>query len=86
MISDTLHEAIEDIKNYEQTFPEVYGGIEAQISVVVTLMDALRFALDIPALSPGLVDRSRLIYQAIGAIDLSKVLAAVDCDASRPAA
>jgi hypothetical protein len=86
MISDTLYRALEEIKGFEETFPEVYGGIESQISVVLTLMDALRFALDIPPISPGLKDRSRRIYDAIGAIDLSQVLAAVDRDTSRPAA
>jgi len=86
MISDVLYHAIEEIRNYETEFPEVYGGVESQISAVLTVMDALRFALDIPLSSPGLEDRSRRIYKAIGAIDLSEILAAVDCDSSRPAA
>jgi hypothetical protein len=86
MIADTLYHAIEEIRDCEMKFPEVYGGIDTQLSVVLTLMDALRFALDIPPISPGLVDRARRIYQAIGAIDVSEVLTAVDCDTERPAA
>jgi hypothetical protein len=49
MISDVLSDAVQQIRDYERTY-EDYRKIRAEIEIVVSYMDALRFALD---LSPG---------------------------------
>ena len=50
MISDTLFEAVEEIKRYRRDMPDVYGDAEvsAEIDAVVEAMDALRAKLDAP--------------------------------------
>jgi hypothetical protein len=87
MIKDVLAYAIDVIQNdHQKTMPHCYGPIETEINCVLTLMAALRIALDIPPFSQQAEDRIQRIYKAIRDVDLSGVIAAVDCDASRPAA
>lgn len=51
MISDTLSDAVREIREYQEDFPEVYAGLKAEIDLVLELMDALRATLDEPPLS-----------------------------------
>ena len=49
MISDVLVEAIERIRDYQQSLPEVYdGGLGQRIETVLTAMEDLRAHLDPP--------------------------------------
>lgn len=50
MISDTLSDAIDQIKQYEAEYPEAYGdpGLKGRIAAVVSSMDQLRRELDCP--------------------------------------
>jgi len=48
MISDVLHEAITQIRNYQQTTPAMYEGIMPEIDTVVSAMNSLLQHLDHP--------------------------------------
>jgi hypothetical protein len=48
MISDTLHQAIEDIERYQRDMPDSYDSIRADIDAVKEQMASLRRKLDNP--------------------------------------
>lgn len=48
MISDTLHDSIDEIEHYQKLMPEVYDGLRNEIGKVKAVMDALRSYLDLP--------------------------------------
>ena len=48
VISDTLFDAIEDIRRYQQRMPEAYSNLRPQIDSVVRQMDLLKVYLDTP--------------------------------------
>jgi hypothetical protein len=77
MISDTLFEAIEEIRDYQESFPDCYGEIGVELDILVTVMGVMRTVLDIPPVSPY-EERAQLILKAIREIDLSGVKAAID--------
>jgi hypothetical protein len=79
MISDTLFEAIEEIRDYQESMPKSYDEIRSELGVVVTLMEAMRTVLDIPPVPPY-EDRAQHILKAIREIDLSAVKAALEVD------
>jgi hypothetical protein len=48
MISDTLHDAIQEIEDYQRNFPDCYGGLSDDIELVKKVMSALQARLDEP--------------------------------------
>jgi ABC-type phosphonate transport system ATPase subunit len=84
MISDTLDEALIDINDYLQQYPQSYGELAAELSVVTTLMDSLSGIL---WLSPGGVDDvlADKLREAIRSLDLSRVVEARDAVFARTA-
>ncbi len=46
MISDTLSDAAEEIRDYLSTYPEMYNTLLADIENVLVAMDTLRSRLD----------------------------------------
>lgn len=46
MISDTLFDAIAEIRDYQQRMPEQYGSLRPEIDAVVTRMEALKNFFD----------------------------------------
>ncbi len=51
MISDTLSEAIYDIRQYQRDMPEVYDSIKRDIDAVTSAMERLRKQLDAPPIA-----------------------------------
>jgi len=50
VISDTLSDAVREIRGYQQHMPEEYSDLGPQIDAVVKQMDLLRTYLDTPPL------------------------------------
>jgi len=48
MISDTLFDAAEEIRDYLRTYPQVYNSVLVDIEHVLAVMDTLRIRLDAP--------------------------------------
>lgn len=48
MISDVLSDAVQSIKEYQNTFPECYHSIKPDIDAVIDVMTQLRIKLDTP--------------------------------------
>lgn len=48
MISDTLFEAVRDIRRYQKELPQCYVELKDRIDDVVEQMDSLRRVLDTP--------------------------------------
>lgn len=48
MISDTLHDAIEEIRRYQSNYPQVYDPMRRRIDEVVDAMRSLQLELDTP--------------------------------------
>lgn len=46
MISDVLYEAVEEIRQYQQTFPETYDTLRKHLNALVTHMESVRSYLD----------------------------------------
>jgi hypothetical protein len=72
MISDVLAEAIARIRSYQTAVPHAYADVRNEIDVVVSLMDALRGALDLP---PDVNERHRAML-------LQKIATCADAAAS----
>ena len=81
MISDTLFETIEEIKDYQERMPQCYEEIGAELEVVVTLMEAMRTVLDIPPIAPY-EEHAQRILKAIREVDLSGVKMALESQAA----
>lgn len=79
MISDVLSDALSRIEEYQQDMPDAYDEVAAEISVVKTIMEALRIVLDAAPGQPEefnkLLDDMRA---SIRAVDLSGLAAALD--------
>jgi hypothetical protein len=48
MISDTLAEAIKEIRRHQREFPEVYDDVKPTVDYTLQKMEALRRYLDEP--------------------------------------
>lgn len=71
MISDVLSDGVHAIDKYQRDFG-IYEGLTTEISLVTTLMDALRMYLDsVP--SPGLKAHQEALLAAIRQVDVSGV-------------
>ena len=46
MISDTLSDAIDDVRTYLRDFPDVYRILRPEVSALLVQMDAVRAKLD----------------------------------------
>lgn len=72
MISDTLAEALYEIRFYQKEDPGVYDALTPAINVVCEVMDAMCQYLDTPP-APILRDALRVLQAEIGQLDLSAV-------------
>ena len=57
MISDTLFDAIEAIRDYQVRMPECYDDLRDEIDSVVSVMQALLVKLDLPPGSDEIAHR-----------------------------
>ena len=48
MLSDTLFDAVQEIRWYQREYPQLYDHLRSDIERVVQAMDALRRLLDTP--------------------------------------
>jgi hypothetical protein len=79
MISDVLSDALSDIEEYQQDMPDAHAEVAAEISVVKTIMEALRIVLDA---APGQSEEFNKVLAdvraSIRAVDLSRLVTALD--------
>jgi hypothetical protein len=52
MLSDALHEAVEEIEKYQRDYPKVYDAMKDEIEPVKVAMNKLRQKLDAPPSVP----------------------------------
>ena len=78
MISDILFDATAHIEEYEHSDPAYYHGNQPELSIVLTLMDAMGAVLAIPACEK----RGDRIARVIREVDLSAVKAAMESEAA----
>jgi hypothetical protein len=75
-VSDVLWRAVEYIQEDLEEFPDSHRGLERQLRVVVTVMDAMRVILDSPP-PDDLNHRCRGLYEAyvraIAEIDVTRL-------------
>lgn len=81
MISDVLHEAVAEIKRYQQSLPQCYDGLRVEIGKVTAAMDALRTWLDCPptkGMYPRYEEALGRLRAEIAGLDVEPLLGAVD--------
>ncbi|MBV8535840.1 MAG: hypothetical protein JO128_09620 [Alphaproteobacteria bacterium] len=59
MISDTLFDAIAEIRDYQRRLPQMYDGMKAEIDSVVARMEALKEFFDTRSPSRAQLDALR---------------------------
>jgi hypothetical protein len=74
MISDVLAEAIQAIRRGQRDFPECYGGVAKELSVVLTVMEAVRLALDMAPDAATEAVKQRVLA-SVRQVDVSRVIA-----------
>lgn len=89
MISDVLHDAAAEIRDYQHDFHDAYGSMTKELSVLLILMDAVRQALDTPPI-PDLTGSVEALLAAVRQVDVASVVAAmrqfdVTCEAIQAA-
>ncbi len=79
MISDVLSDAIDEIHEYQQTMPDVYGDFADEIAVVTTVMDALRMYFDAaPSMHEEHGTFTEALRRTVAEVDVRDVRAARD--------
>ncbi len=48
MLSDTLFDGVQEIQDYRDRYPEMYGVLRVRLDALVAEMDSIRKLLDFP--------------------------------------
>lgn len=62
MLSDVLHDAVTEIRDWQNKMPEQYDNIKEWVDAVVKEMEALRRYLDLPFMSTQVYAMRRFLY------------------------